>query len=102
MDIKSLNENITKILNEFYPVEAGESLNMSLTLMGTNKDGSKTFQLDGIEFVQGIDEDLQNAIEVCLDEEFLPEWDNISSYTIEYIDYVDGEDDGYVGVMVEE
>lgn len=85
---KNLLEEFSK-LKEFYDVEPDQNLEMEIVSFGI-QDGLERFELDGIEFFKGEDETLENAIDVCVDEEFFPEWESengIVSYSIDKIDY---------------
>lgn len=101
--VEKLVKGYKKIFCEFYDVKSGDNLNMLLEYMGV-QDGSKLFELDGIQFYQAEGEDLDNAIDICIEEEFMPHWsneNNIENYYIENIDYVEGDDSGYVQISVE-
>lgn len=102
VDIRRLINAHKNILCEFYEVSSGDVLNMHLDYLGIQEDGSRLFELDGIQFYQVLGEDLDNAIEVCIDEEFMPNWNNydVSGYVVEDIDYEKGDDSGTVTISV--
>lgn len=98
---KNLLEEFSK-LKEFYDVEPDQNLEMEIVSFGI-QDGLERFELDGIEFFKGEDETLENAIDVCVDEEFFPEWESengIVSYSIDKIDYDEEEGKGTAIVTV--
>ena len=98
---KNLLEEFSK-LKEFYDVEPDQNLEMEIVSFGI-QDGLERFELDGIEFFKGEDETLENAIDVCVDEEFFPEWESengIVSYSIDKIDYDKEEGKGTAIVTV--
>lgn len=98
---KNLLEEFSK-LKEFYDVEPDQNLEMEIVSFGI-QDGLERFELDGIEFFKGEDETLENAIDVCVDEEFFPEWESengIVSYSIDKIDYDEEEGKGKAIVTV--
>ena len=107
MDIKKLNEQLSKYaktsMKEFYEVPLDESINMELVYFGKH-DGLDRYELDGVEFFVAEDEDLQNAIETCIDEEFMPEWKENSDavdFSIDSVDFIEGKDEkGFVGITV--
>lgn len=103
--IVKLNQQFNLDLKEFYDVDPDEKLEMRIVSYGKEGDVER-FELDGIEFFKADDEELKNAIEVCIDMEFLPEWEknnNISSYNVDSIFYdeEDGEGTAYVTVFGE-
>ena len=104
MDIQKLNEEIRNTIHETFQVEPGDTINMTLDYFSTDGNGVKRFELDGIEFYQSEYEDIDNAVEVCIDEEFFPEWvknnDEISGFQVNYVDYIDGEESGDVQVLI--
>lgn len=103
IEVKQLRESISKALKEFYEVPLDESINMELVYFGKH-DGLDRYELDGIEFFVAEDEDLQNAIETCIDEEFMPEWKENSKavdFSIDSVDFIEGKDEkGFVGITV--
>lgn len=100
------NEIIAQLAKSNKPlkenIEAGDVFEMTLEFISKESDGSKKYELDGVVFYQVEGEDLDNAIEVCIDEEFMPDWENegIDGYVIESIDYEPGEDSGIVTISV--
>lgn len=103
IEVKQLRESISKALKEFYEVPLDESINMELVYFGKH-NGLDRYELDGIEFFVAEDEDLQNAIETCIDEEFMPEWKENSKavdFSIDSVDFIEGKDEkGFVGITV--
>ena len=103
IEVKQLRESISKALKEFYEVPLDESINMELVYFGKH-NGLDRYELDGIEFFVAEDEDLQNAIETCIDEEFMPEWkenSNAVDFSIDSVDFIEGKDEkGFVGITV--
>lgn len=86
MNFKKLNEK----LNEF--LQSGNVHEMSLDLVKSFEDGSGTYELDGVQFFKGPDEELANAVEVCIDEDFLNRWmeetdEDITSYTLDELNF---------------
>ena len=100
---ESLNKNIKKAICEFYDVTDMDSIEMELVSFGKGEDELERFELDGIEFYKLGDEDLKGAIEVCIDEEFMPEWEEqgLSSYNVDSIQYDEESGKGtvYVGLF---
>lgn len=103
---ESLNRNIKKAVCEFYDVTGMDSVEMELVSFGKGEDELERFELDGIEFYKLGDEDLKNAIDICIEEEFLPEWEEqgLSSYNIDSIQYDEESGNGtvYVGLFWDE
>ena len=87
-----------RIFCEYYEVEAGDSITMSLQLISELQVGSKLYELDGIQFYQADVEDLDNAVSICIDEEFMPHWQDVGveGYVIENID----EENGLVDISI--
>ena len=90
-------------LNEFYDVTGMDSIEMELVSFGKGEDEIERFELDGVEFYRLGDEDLQNAVDMCIEEEFFPEWQEqgLSSYNVDSIKYDEEEGKGtvYVGLF---
>ena len=106
MDLIKLNEQLRKVLAEFYDIEGMDSIEMEIVDFGTDKNGGHRFELDGIEFYLGEDETLENAVDICIETEFLPEWEEqgLSSYNVDSIkfDKEEGKGTAYVGLFWEE
>lgn len=102
IELTKLNEEVEKFLEMAREVEPGESLNLPLTLISASDNGEKCFNLDDVEFWQGSEEELQNAIELCIEEEFMPRWLNsdINGFDVESVEYIDGEPEGSVNILV--
>lgn len=103
--VVKLNHQFNLNLKEFYDVEPNDALEMRIVSYGKDDD-TERFELDGIEFYKADDEELKNAIETCIDMEFMPEWEtnnNINSYNVDsiYYDEEDGEGIAYVTVFGE-
>lgn len=90
--------------NESFNVEDLDSLEMEIKDFGID-NGEHRFELDGIEFYLGEDEELQNAVDICIEEEFMPEWEEqgIISYNIDSIAFDSDTNTGivYVGLFRE-
>lgn len=106
MNFKSFNESIKKAVCEFYDVTGMDSVEMELVSFGKGEDELERFELDGIEFYKLGDEDLQNAVDLCIEEEFWPEWQEqgLSSYNVDSVRYDEEEGKGtaYVGLFWDE
>ena len=103
--VSKLNQKFNLSIDEFYNVSPDDSLKMRVVSYGKDGD-TERFELDGIEFYKAEDEDLKDAVETCIDMEFMPEWEtanNINSYNVDSIDYdeEDGEGIAYVTVFGE-
>lgn len=104
-DIENYEKQMLQVdesLNEIYDVEPDQNLEMEIVSFGI-QDGLERFELDGIEFFKDEDESLENAIDVCVDEEFFPEWESengIVSYNIDKITYDEEEGKGTAIVTV--
>lgn len=105
--IKKLNENVEKLLESFNineddnSLEPGDSVNLNIEHIKDN-----LYELDGVQFYKGEDESLQNAVEICIDEEYLNKWieesdDAISSYFINSFEYDEEDGEGSVEVVLE-
>ena len=105
--IKELNENVEKLLESFNvneddnSLEPGDSVYLTIEHIKNN-----LYELDGVQFYKGEDESLQNAVEVCIDEEYLNEWieesdDAISGYFINSLEYDEEDGEGTVEVVLE-
>ena len=109
---KSNSENFSSLqnksnkLNEFYDVEGLDSIEMSIEDFGIDKNGGHRFELDGVEFYLGEDETLENAVDVCIEEEFFPEWQEqgIESYNVDSVEFDEeaGSGTAYVGLFRDE
>ena len=97
-----LNEDLKPYLHEFYNVEGLDSINMKIVSLGM-EDGIETLELDGVQFCRAEDEELSNAIDICIEEEFMPEWEEqgIVSYNVDSVlfDKEDGNGVAYVGLF---
>ena len=89
----------------FYDVRGLNNIEMEITSYG-NTNGLEIFELDGIEFYKADDEELENAVDICIEEEFAPEWEEqgLFDYTIDHIDYdeEDGQGTAYVNLTWED
>ena len=105
--IKQLNEKVNNLLESFNineddnSLEPGDSINLTIEHI---KDD--LYELDGIQFYKGQDESLQNAVEVCIDEDHLNKWieesdDAISGYFINSFEYDEQDGEGNVEVVLE-
>ena len=84
--------------------EDGEVYEMAIVSFG--KDGeTERFELDGIEFYKADDEELQSAVDTCIEMEFFSDWqeDGVTSYNIDSIEYdeEDGIGTAYVSLFTE-
>lgn len=104
--IKKLNENVEKLLESFNineddnSLEPGDFVNLNIVHINDN-----LYELDGIQFYKGEEESLQNAVEVCIDEEYLDEWieksdDAIFGYIINSFQYDEEDGEGRVEVVL--
>ena len=97
-----LNEDLKPYLHEFYNVEGLDSVEMTIVSLGM-EDGIETLELDGVQFCRAEDEELSNAIDICIEEEFMPEWEEqgIVSYNVDSVqfDKEDGNGVAYVGLF---
>lgn len=97
-----LNEDLKPYLHEFYNVEGLDSIDMTIVSLGM-EDGIETLELDGVQFCRAEDEELSNAIDICIEEEFMPEWkeQGIVSYNVDSVlfDKEDGNGVAYVGLF---
>lgn len=105
--IKKLNEKVNKLLESFNvnednnSLEPGDSVNLTIEHIKDN-----LYELDGVQFYKGEDESLQNAVEVCIDEDYLNKWieesdDAISGYFINSFEYGEEDGQGIVEVVLE-
>ena len=66
--------------------ELGETIRLDLYRLGS----PDRYELDGIQFYLGEDEELENGIQICIDEEFLPDWqeqnEEITGYSLQYFE----------------
>lgn len=88
--------NANESLKEEY--EPGDSIYLTIEHI---KDD--LYELDGVQFYKGEDEELQNAVEVCIDEEYLPDWqtDEITGYFVQSFEYDEESGTGEVEVVLE-
>lgn len=97
-----LNESLKPYLHEFYNVDGLDSINMTIVSLGM-EDGIETLELDGVQFCRAEDEELSNAIDICIEEEFMPEWEEqgIVSYNVDSVqfDKEDGNGVAFVGLF---
>ena len=97
-----LNEDLKPYLHEFYDVEGLDSVEMTIVSLGM-EDGIETLELDGVQFCRAEDEELSNAIDICIEEEFMPEWEEqgIVSYNVDSVlfDKEDGNGVAYIGLF---
>ena len=93
----------TKSINEFYDVSDMDTVEMEIIDFGYDKNDGHRFELDGIEFYLGDDEELENAVDVCIEEEFMPEWEEqgVESYNVDsvYFDEETGRGTAYIGLF---
>lgn len=63
-----------------------------------------TYELDGVQFTKTKEETLENAISVCLETDFADEWEKegIFDFTIESVNYEEGDEFGTVMVQLED
>lgn len=110
--IKELNKNVDKLLESFNnghsiqedandSLKPGDSINLSIEHI---KDD--LYELDGVQFYKGEDESLQNAVEICIDEDYLNKWieesdDAISGYFINSLEYDEEYRRGTVEVVLQ-
>ena len=90
-------KSASKKVKSFYDIKGLDNIKMELISFGEVNDLER-FELDGIEFYKAEDEELENAIDVCLEEEFMPDWEKegLLSYTIDSIDYNEEDKQGVV------
>ena len=85
-------------LNEFYDVTDMDSLEMEIVDFGDGR-----YELDGIEFYREEDEELENAVDICIEEEFFPEWQEqgVSSYNVDSVrfDEEEGRGTAFIGLF---
>lgn len=101
---ESLNlPSLNKLLNEalYSELEPGDSINLTIEHI---KDD--LYELDGVQFYKGEDESLQNAVEVCVDEDYLNNWikqsdDAISGYFVNSFEYDEDAETGNVEIVLE-
>ena len=97
---------ILEKINEFYNVDGQDSIEMSIEDFGIDKNGGHRFELYGIEFYLGEEQELENAVDVCIEEEFFPEWQEqgIESYNVDSVrfDKEEGKGIAYVGLFRDE
>lgn len=88
--------NANESLKEEY--EAGDSIYLTIEHI---KDD--LYELDGVQFYKGEDEELQNAVEVCIDEEYLPDWqtDDITGYFVQSFEYDQESGTGEIEIVLE-
>ncbi|MCM1260693.1 MAG: hypothetical protein NC222_07050 [Staphylococcus sp.] len=103
--IKEANKGVnmwTKLVKSNY--EAGDHIEMTLEFISKDKDGISLFELDDVQFYKEKEEELQDAIETCIDMEFMSEWEDkgIGGFTVDNIDYEEGEKYGSVSVLLED
>lgn len=107
---KEVSESLTAKLNSKFNLkmkedfEDGEVYEMAIVSFG--KDGeTERFELDGIEFYKADDEELQSAVDTCIEMEFFSDWqeDGVTSYNIDSIEYdeEDGIGTAYVSLFTE-
>ena len=81
--------------------ELGETIRLDLYRLGS----PDRYELDGIQFYLGEDEELENGIQICIDEEFLPDWqeqnEEITGYSLQYFELDEETGDGYVDIVLE-
>ena len=81
--------------------ELGETIRLDLYRLGS----PDRYELDGIQFYLGEDEELENGIQICIDEEFLPDWqeqnEEIIGYSLQYFELDEETGDGYVDIILE-
>ena len=99
MNVKKLNEEIEKVLKEEY--EAGDSIYLTIKHISGDE-----YELDGVQFYKGEDEELQNAVEVCIDEDYLNTWikdsdDEVTGYWVQSFEYDEESGTGEVEVVLE-
>ena len=106
MELAKLNESIKSLLHEFYDITGMDSVEMEIVDFGTDASGGHRFELDGIEFYLGEDEELINAVDICIEMEFLPEWEEqgLESYNVDSVQFDEetGKGTAYVGLFWEE
>ena len=97
---------ILEKINEFYNVDGQDSIEMEIVDFGIDKNGGHRFELDGVEFYLGEDEELENAVDVCIEEEFFPGWQEqgVESYNVDSVrfDKEEGSGTAYVGLFRDE
>ena len=88
--------NANESLKEEY--EPGDSIYLTIEHI---KDD--LYELDGVQFYKGEDEELQNAVEVCIDEEYLPDWqtDDITGYFVQSFEYDEESGTGEIEIVLE-
>ena len=88
--------NANESLKEEY--EPGDSIYLTIEHI---KDD--LYELDGVQFYKGEDEELQNAVEVCIDEEYLPDWqtDEITGYFVQSFEYDQESGTGEIEIVLE-
>ena len=99
MNVGKLNEEIEEVLKEEY--EVGDSIYLTIKHI---KDA--LHELDGVQFYKEEDEDLQNAVELCIDEDYLNTWikdsdDEVTGYWIQSFEYDEESGTGEVEVVLE-
>ena len=92
-------QGTNKSLKEEY--EAGDSVYLTIEHIKDN-----LYELDGVQFYKGEDEELQNAVEVCIDEDYLNTWikdsdDEVTGYWVQSFEYDEESGTGEVEVVLE-
>ena len=81
--------------------ELGETIRLDFYRLGS----PDRYELDGIQFYLGEDEELENGIQICIDEEFLPDWqeqnEEITGYSLQYFELDEETGDVYVDIVLE-
>ena len=99
MNVGKLNEEIEKVLKEEY--EAGDSIYLTIKHISDAE-----YELNGVQFYKEEDEDLQNAVELCIDEDYLNTWikdsdDEVTGYWVQSFEYDEESGTGEVEVVLE-
>lgn len=95
-EAEEMLSNANESLKEEY--EPGDSIYLTIEHI---KDD--LYELDGVQFYKGEDEELQNAVEVCIDEEYLPDWqtDEITGYFVQSFEYDQESGTGEIEIVLE-
>lgn len=95
-EAEEMLSNANESLKEEY--EPGDSIYLTIEHI---KDD--LYELDGVQFYKGEDEELQNAVEVCIDEEYLPDWqtDEITGYFVQSFEYDEESGTGEIEIVLE-
>lgn len=95
-EAEEMLSNANESLKEEY--EPGDSIYLTIEHI---KDD--LYELDGVQFYKGEDEELQNAVEVCIDEEYLPDWqtNEITGYFVQSFEYDEESGTGEIEIVLE-